>query len=892
MLGQDDAVWEQSLRSNPYDLRTWCDYLKFKADEPMVKRCIIYERSLMHLSRSYKLWAAYLEERTLYLSIKSIADQRYATLIETYERSLTHMHKMPRIWINYCKLLIKLKKGTATRKVFDRALKALPVTQHDELWKLYVEWVMDFGVAETTKAVLKRYIMFEPGYRETFISYCLEQGDFSEAITVLKRCIDEENFQSSEGKTHVELHMQLCELLASHPNSAGGMDVEGFIRHAMEKKDCHDHIGKLWCQLANFYVRQGLFEKASSVFQEGVDSVVTVRDFSIIFDAMVKVEESTLLALMQGGVSHDSKEVEDRMNKIESLLQRRALLVNSVLLRQNPNNVQEWTKRVSMVLAEEDTEEDGTGAIEQIEKKKGKKTDVQVENMVGKQNKNNPNPAAAAAVLKTYGDALAAVNPTEATGRTSTLWVGLAQYLEKNGDVNKARETWKRAVNAPFKSSDELAIVVCGWAEMEMRLERYEEAREVVKKALELDKQQQQQQQQQRQQSKINKGAPADSGSSSSSSSVLQVRDSVKVWSLYLDLEEALGTLETCRAAYDQAMSRGSLNAQMCLNYAAYLEEANYFEDSFKVYERSVDLFTFPQAKLIWTTYLDAFIKRYNGGKVERWRDLFEQAVKDAPAEDVTELYLKYAQAEEKYGQPRRAMAVYDRATHVVPPHMRLEMYRLYVKKKAHFVDQASCRSVYERAIKELKDEDACAICVDFAAMEKKLGELERARALYVHGSQFANPSRNPNFWASWRDFEESHGNEDTFRDMLRTQRTVEASFSHVNYAAIDMVAASSQRSQNNQNQNQNQNHHSSAEDGMYMEAGENGSGRGKGKFVSSAVENAEDNVNGDTDEAAALAATKRSRREDEDEDEKEGGLGFVEKSVPKSVFGGFVNEN
>lgn len=37
------------------------------------------------------------------------------------------------------------------------------------------------------------------------------------------------------------------------------------------------------------------------------------------------------------------------------------------------------------------------------------------------------------------------------------------------------------------------------------------------------------------------------------------------------------------------------------------------------------------------------------GEKLERLRDLFEQAIEDAPAKEATILYLMYAQTEEKY---------------------------------------------------------------------------------------------------------------------------------------------------------------------------------------------------------------------------------------------------
>jgi len=36
------------------------------------------------------------------------------------------------------------------------------------------------------------------------------------------------------------------------------------------------------------------------------------------------------------------------MARLEDLMERRMLLLNSVLLRQNPHNVQEWHKRVQL----------------------------------------------------------------------------------------------------------------------------------------------------------------------------------------------------------------------------------------------------------------------------------------------------------------------------------------------------------------------------------------------------------------------------------------------------------------------------------------------------------------------------------------------------------------
>ena len=58
---------------------------------------------------------------------------------------------------------------------------------------------------------------------------------------------------------------------------------------------------------------------------------------------------------------------------------------------------------------------------------------------------------------------------------------------------------------------------------------------------------------------------------------------SLKLWSFYVDLEESLGTVESTKAVYDKIMDLRIANAQIIVNYAAFLEENKYYEESFKV---------------------------------------------------------------------------------------------------------------------------------------------------------------------------------------------------------------------------------------------------------------------------------------------------------------------
>ena len=66
-------------------------------------------------------------------------------------------------------------------------------------------------------------------------------------------------------------------------------------------------------------------------------------------------------------------------------------------------------------------------------------------------------------------------------------------------------------------------------------------------------------------------------------SSQARLFKSLKLWSFYVDLEESIGTVQSTKAVYDKILELRIANAQIIVNYAAFLEENDYFEDSFKV---------------------------------------------------------------------------------------------------------------------------------------------------------------------------------------------------------------------------------------------------------------------------------------------------------------------
>ena len=722
----------------------------------------------------------------------------------------------------YCGLLVKVRKGTETRLAFDRALQALPITQHFTIWDQYIEWATEFGVPETAIRIFQRYLMFNPSYREDYVDYLESNKQYNEAAKQLMICLDD-NFISTKHRTKHEMWMHLCDICALYPDQVSDdIKVEDIIRSGIARFS--DEVGRLWCRLADYYIRLGMFEKARDIYEEAFGAVITVRDFTLVYEAYTKFEESIVTtkirittefeeiigesnatklndlieakpnctveeceALLPDAIwkekqipksdieifVEDKKDVMLRLVRLEYLMDMRPILLNAVVLRQNPHNVYEWHKRIKLFKQEYGNQKN---------KSESENAAVRAVNLER--------------IISTYLEAINTVNPALAKGKFSTIWLSLANYYEMHYSNNKevnlenARNIYRKATEVLFKHIDELASIWCSWTEMEIKYEHYDKALLVIQEAVTEPQASIQRRKLKtaiagsRRNNKFSYNYNADEDASTAIPVTDRVHKHIKLWELYLDLEESLGSLDSTRAAYDRAIELNIITPQMALNYAKILEEHNYFEDSFKVYERCIAIFGYPHVKNIWMTYIDKFIDRYEGKKLERLRDLCEQVLLTCPTEYRLEFYIKYSKIEEKYGLARHALAIYDRATKddtITADAIRLDLFHLYIRKTEQFYGVTKTRSIYERAIKELGDAASCQMCLEFAAMECKLGEIDRARALYQHGSQLVDPKHDTtNYWSKWKQFEENYGNENTFRDMLRMQRSAEVAFSQV----------------------------------------------------------------------------------------------------------------
>ncbi|EDQ86376.1 uncharacterized protein MONBRDRAFT_28344 [Monosiga brevicollis MX1] len=753
-------------RAGDAPVKDWLAYLERKKSASPAVRFSLFERAVRQLPGSFKLWVRYLRERKALVATVAPTDPARRATYDTFRRAMVFMHKMPRIWIEYLELMMESGLITETRRTFDECLRALPITQHHRIWPLYLKFVRQPHIpTETACRVYRRYLMIEPNDAEEFVDYLVSAKRYEEAAAILIEVLNKEKYVSKQGKSHHQLWLELCQLVSEHPDGVRNIKVEPIIRGGLRKFS--DMIGQLWCALAAYHIRRGSFEKARDIYEEAIQTVQTVRDFSQVFEAYAEFEEQSLTALMEqmGEEGLDgNEEVEWRMARYEQLMERRPLLLSSVLLRQNPHNVDEWHKRVALFSSQPSE------------------------------------------MILTYRDAVKTVDPSKATGKVHTLWVEFARLYEATS-LEEARKVYERGVQEPFRKVDDLAELWCQYAEMELRHKNFQRAVNVLRRATAMPS---------KKQLVDESGRP---------SVQARVHKSLKLWSMYADLEESIGTLEGTKAVYNRMLELRVATPQVIINFATFLEENKYFEEAFTAYERGVALFKWPIVFEIWNTYLAKFIKRYvsqlhlvqaltqqqscpliiysarpylcllgltqfvrtplvsrfkigqGGDKLERTRELFEQCLENIPAKFAKVIYLMYADFEEKYGLGRHAMAVYQRATQKVPSEDRFEMWQLYIKRAAALFGVVYTRELFVAALEDtlLSDKDMQAMAMDFASLETKLGEVDRARAIYSHTSQYCEPKSAKKFWDAWEDFEVRHGNEDTYREMLRIKRSVAA---------------------------------------------------------------------------------------------------------------------
>jgi pre-mRNA-splicing factor SYF1 len=389
------------------------------------------------------------------------------------------------------------------RKTFDRALRTLPPSLHFRVWIRYLIYAENRSNSVMV-SLYRRYLKVDPSITEHYIDLLLNEEtatprplEAAKLLLGLARSAAQGSYVSPNNRSAYQLLEDWMGIVEKYPEEVGldSAEVDASNVVAADGEDTNldprssrklnierivredgleiykDQAGRLWTGLATYWINRGEFDRAKKTFENGISSVLTIRDFTQIFDAYAEFSESLISALMDKVADEDEDEDKDEaeeeldvyMKDFEALMDRRPFLVNDVLLRRNPNDVQEWEKRIA--LWGDNDEKVGfrdTPFLSQT-------NELQV--------------------AETYNQALATVNPKKATANMHRLYVNFAKFYEEGGtggqaesDLGAARQILEKATKVQFKTVEELAEVYCEWSEMELRHENYDEAIRVIQR--------------------------------------------------------------------------------------------------------------------------------------------------------------------------------------------------------------------------------------------------------------------------------------------------------------------------------------------------------------------------------------------------------------------------
>lgn len=718
-MEETDVLFEEDVSQRPEDTDNWLRYIQHlnSRSAPRQEQWLLYERALLIIPISFKLWKMYLDDRVEVLtssrSFELFSDyellkKEVSITNGAFERALNYLPLCIRIYLDYAHFLLSQRKISKMINVLDKALKTLPILQHHRIWQLYVR-VGDFLGEKcplTRHLLWKRYLKLEPSVNNyiKFVDVCIEAKLFDEAAFSLEKLAEELDVENSQ--QHL---MRLSNLVIECPPTAmPTFPVDDFLRKMIEK--CPKMHGQLWSTLGTFYVRIGDLEKAESIFEEALVKVIGSKDFAQVFEAYAKLEE-TMLILFENGTdgsegdeseSIDFEFLEKTMNLLNSLIERRPLLLVEARLRQFPNKIPLWLKKIEIV-------------------KNSTCDDVQIE--------------------RTFEEAMLKINDKKYSPHQ--IYLEFAKYKkEKSIDFKELLEGAKSCHR-------EAAF----WIEWSLLVDNINEKMEILKKGCKRNLK--------------------------NRDLWIYYLDFLESSFYNKSSTEQDVTLVYEEMADNKIVTVDHFVNYAC--FLQMTRNVEIDDSILQIYHRGIQHFGYPTSFELWNILLPKAVNYWGENKFERVRELFEEALKNCPLQYIHSIYVLYGDAEEKHGLARNAIHIYQRAALAGGDSIkRIELFNLAINKAKKLIGPVGCRPIFEAAISPqagLLDHQARHFVLEFAGLEVMLGEIDRARTLFGYGAQLADPTREEEYWKKWNEFEVKNGDETSFREMLRVKRAVQAKF-------------------------------------------------------------------------------------------------------------------
>lgn len=551
---------------------------------------------------------------------------------------------------------------------------------------------------------------------------------------------DNENEESKEDKEKVsknsfsfqseyDLWLKLCEILSKNAkhfydndiktsnnletNKNSSNQISSFIIDKIFQyviKKFSKNLNNFYFLWATYYLKNGNFLKVRDIYEEAIEKIQLLRDFIIIYDTYVKIEEKILLIKIsekeandkirqesnktlskqeQEEIDAENADISLRLARLEYLIAQRPLLVNRVIIRQNPNNIGSWMKRIKL-LGQYD---ENSFNISENSKKTTSETSTSGESTGSTPSLPQLTSFQIQQILLTYIEACLVINPQHVVGgKLSSFFISWSKFIENylknpqlsyeilitgchlggflpnnyknlshfnktnnifllllknnnqnlifshnnlNSDSSLFASLSPHLFSSENNASSFSTFTSPGFKHIDelVTLICYLLEREIKNKKSLVSI------------SNILKEIVFYKSSPNSPSPILEkLSKHATIWAFYLDIEEAIVMnnhkkkenqsavvdLTPLEIAYDKGYELKTLTLKMILNYIEILKENNFFEKSFQVNEKFLNYFSnnnFLLKFFITKIYIKNFKLRYNKLKVERVRNIYDELI-------------------------------------------------------------------------------------------------------------------------------------------------------------------------------------------------------------------------------------------------------------------------
>lgn len=214
------------------------------------------------------------------------------------------------------------------------------------------------------------------------------------------------------------------------------------------------------------------------------------------------------------------------------------------------------------------------------------------------------------------------------------------------------------------------------------------------------------------------------------------------------------------RRLYEEQVKENAKNYDTWIDYANLEQASGNVDRVREVYEKAVAQVPPAQEKRLWRRYIYLWIfyaiyEEMEAKDIERARQVYDACLNLIPHKKFTfaKVWLLKAQFEIRQGNLTLARKTLGRAIGMCP---KDSLFKGYVTLEQKLYEFTRCRTLYEKHVSY--NPSNCQTWIDWAQLERALGDLERARAIFELGIDQPVLDMPEMVWKKYIDFEEEEG--------------------------------------------------------------------------------------------------------------------------------------